>query len=38
MKPKELEILSTGEPIYWPTNVNKTPDLLDFQDLKGLSP
>jgi hypothetical protein len=34
---KQLEILSTGEPTYWPTDINKTPDLLDFFIFKGLS-
>jgi hypothetical protein len=28
---------STGEPTYWPTDNNKTPDLLDFDLLKGFS-
>jgi hypothetical protein len=32
----KLEILSTGEPTYWPTDINKTPDLLDFFIFKGL--
>jgi hypothetical protein len=32
----QLEILSTGEPTYWPTDINKTPDLLDFFIFKGL--
>jgi hypothetical protein len=34
---KQLEVLSTGEPTYWPTDINKTPDLLDFFIFKGLS-
>jgi hypothetical protein len=25
-----------GEPTYWPTDINKTPDLLDFFIFKGL--
>lgn len=29
--------LSTGEPTYWPTDPNKTPDLLDFFIAHGLS-
>jgi hypothetical protein len=33
---KQLVILSTGEPTYWPTDINKTPDLLDFFIFKGL--
>jgi hypothetical protein len=32
-----LNILSTGEPIYWPTDSNKIPDLLDFAVTKGIS-
>jgi hypothetical protein len=34
---KQLEILSTGKPTYWPIDFNKTPDLLDFFAFKGLS-
>jgi hypothetical protein len=26
----QLEILSTGEPTYWPTDINKIPDLVDI--------
>jgi hypothetical protein len=33
---KQLEILSTGEPTYWPTYINKTSDLLEFFVFKGL--
>lgn len=29
--------ISTGEPTYWPTDSNKTPDLLDFFITKGIS-
>jgi hypothetical protein len=29
--------LSTGSPTYWPTDGNKTPDLLDFSVTKGIS-
>lgn len=28
--------LSNGKPSYWPTDRNKTPDLLDFFVYKGL--
>lgn len=40
---KSIEInrlthISTGEPTYWPTDVNKLPDLLDFFITKNLSP
>jgi hypothetical protein len=34
---KQIEILSMGEPTYWPTDINKTPDLLDFVIFKELS-
>lgn len=37
MKNQQLEVLSTGEPTYWPTDVNKTPDLIDFFVFNGLS-
>lgn len=33
----KLHILCTGEPSYWPTDPNKTPDLLDFFVYKVLS-
>jgi hypothetical protein len=29
--------MSTGEQTYWPTGLNKTPDLLDFAITKGIS-
>lgn len=32
-----LNILTTGEPTYWPTDPNKTPDLIDFFITKGMS-
>ena len=32
-----LQYLSTGEPTYWPTDLNKIPDLLDFAVVKGIS-
>lgn len=32
-----LKYLSTGEPTYWPTDLNKIPDLLDFAVTKGIS-
>ncbi|KAJ8730540.1 hypothetical protein PYW08_001953 [Mythimna loreyi] len=32
-----LHVLSTGEPTYWPTDPNKTPDLIDFFVIKGMS-
>jgi hypothetical protein len=30
MKSHNLKYLSTGEPTYWPTDMNKLPDLVDF--------
>ena len=32
-----LNVFSTGEPTYWPTDINKTPDLIDFFIGKGLA-
>jgi hypothetical protein len=32
-----LNYISTGEPTYWPTALNKIPDLLDFPITKGIS-
>jgi hypothetical protein len=32
-----LSYLSTGEPTYWPTDVNKIPDLLDSAITNGTS-
>ena len=37
IKNKNLSHLSTGEPTYWPTDMNKIPDLLDFCVTKGIS-
>ena len=34
---KNYSYLSTGTPTYWPTDSNKTPDLLDFFVTKGIS-
>jgi hypothetical protein len=31
-----LNFLSTGEPTYWPTDIHKTPDLLDFAITKQI--
>jgi endonuclease/exonuclease/phosphatase (EEP) superfamily protein YafD len=31
-----LNYMSTGEPTYWPTNLNKMPDLADFAITKGI--
>lgn len=32
-----LEVVSTGQPTYWPTDRNKTPDVIDICVTKGLS-
>ena len=32
-----LNVFSTGEPTYWPTDINKTHDLIDFFIGKGLA-
>jgi hypothetical protein len=32
-----LNYMSMGEPIYWPTDFNKIPDLLDFAITQGFS-
>ena len=32
---KNLQYLSTGEPTYWPSDVDKTPDPVDFCVTKG---
>ena len=29
----KLHHLSTGEPIYWPSGINKMPDIIDFMHL-----
>jgi hypothetical protein len=31
------EIVSTGKPMYWPTDPKRTPDLLDFFVVKNIS-
>jgi hypothetical protein len=33
----KLKVLSTGEPTFWPTDPNKTTDLIDFFITKGIS-
>ncbi|CAF4921618.1 unnamed protein product [Pieris macdunnoughi] len=33
----KLITLGTGKPTYWPTDVNRIPDLVDFFVVKGLS-
>ena len=32
-----LNYLSTGEPTYWPADLNKIPELLDFAITNGIS-
>lgn len=36
MHSNNLNYVTTGEPTYWPTDPNKTPDLLDFYITKGI--
>jgi hypothetical protein len=36
MEQLHLHHLSTGEPIYWPSDRNKRADLLDFCVIKGI--
>ena len=35
---KNYNVASTGEPTYWPSDVNKTPDLIDFAVTYGINP
>jgi hypothetical protein len=37
MESNHLTRLSTGQPTYWPSDVNKIPDLVDFCVTKGIS-
>lgn len=37
IKQTKCECQSTGKPTYWPADNNKTPDLIDFFILKGIS-
>lgn len=32
-----LTVISTGEPTYWPSDMKKTPDLVDFFVTKGIN-
>ena len=36
-KEYKSEILATGKPTYWPTDINKIPDLIDFFIIKNVS-
>jgi hypothetical protein len=38
LQAKNYSYLSTGSPTYWPTDVNKIPDHLDFFIVYGISP
>ena len=31
-----LDVISGGQPTYWPTDLNKTPDLIDFAIFKNI--
>lgn len=33
----KCEAISTGKPTYWPTDLNKIPDLIDFYIIKNIS-
>lgn len=37
IKENKGEFVSTGKPTYWPTDPNKTPDLIDFFIYKNIS-
>lgn len=37
MENRNLKHISTGEPTYWPSDIKKIPDLLDFYIIKGIS-
>lgn len=37
IRKNDLNYLSTGEPTYWPSDLHKLPDLLDFAVNKGIS-
>ena len=32
-----LDVISSGEPTYWPTDVRKIPDVIDFGVMKNIS-
>lgn len=36
MNEENFDYVSTGEPTYWPTDLSKTPDLIDFCVMKGI--
>jgi endonuclease/exonuclease/phosphatase (EEP) superfamily protein YafD len=38
MESNNLTHLSTGQPTYWPSDMNKIPDLVDFLGTKGIPP
>ena len=37
LKSENLSPVSTNEPTYWPSDLNKKPDLIDFAIVKGLN-
>lgn len=37
LKNKNLSVLSSGSPTYWPSDPSKVPDLLDFVIYQGIS-
>lgn len=37
MSVMKLDVLSTGKPTYWPTDIRKIPDVIDFCIIKGFS-
>lgn len=34
---KSMDVISTGQPTYWPTDRDKTPDVIDFCVIKGIT-
>lgn len=38
IKSENLTTISTGEPTYWPSDIKKLPDLIDFAIIKGICP
>lgn len=32
----KLDVVSSGQPTYWPSDLNKTPDLIDFAIIKNI--
>ncbi|KAG5347518.1 RTJK polymerase, partial [Acromyrmex charruanus] len=38
LQAENLTPISTGEPTYWPSDLKKSPDLLDFAIIKSIDP